>query len=128
MSFSIWLKPRSCLGSKRNKGRSVNLQGRGRGQLVESFRVNVARRASATLATLGRVDESGGTVDASVVDPAARQGTRGRCLHSVGAFESALALHGVWALNQLWSELGFDALAAVSAVRATRHQSNARCA
>lgn len=29
------------------------------------------------------------------------------------AFESALALADVWALDQLWRELGFDALAGV---------------
>lgn len=83
-------------------------------QLVESFRDDTGRPRQRTLATLGRIDESGGQVDALL----------GGLLRAKGRspdagsppqvrFESALALGDVWALEQLWSELGFNALDAV---------------
>ena len=83
-------------------------------QLVESFRDDTGRPRQRTLATLGRIDESGGQVDAFL----------GGLLRAKGRspdegsppqvrFESALALGDVWALEQLWRELGFNALDAV---------------
>ena len=83
-------------------------------QLVESLRDEQGRPRQRTLATLGRIDETGGQVDA-VLSTLLR--ARGRAEQPSGApqvrFESALALGDVWALDQLWRELGFDALAGV---------------
>jgi len=67
-----------------------------------------------TLATLGRIDESGGQVD-FLLGGLLR--AKGRSLDDASSpqvrFESALALGDVWALDQLWRELGFDSLGAV---------------
>lgn len=83
-------------------------------QLVESFRDGSGTPRQRTLATLGRLDEEGGQVD-SVLNSLLR--ARGRSPTDASAaqvrFESALALGDVWALDQLWRELGFDGLAAV---------------
>ncbi len=83
-------------------------------QLVESFRDETGRPRQRTISTLGRLDEVGGQVDSLLKGllrakgmPASMNDT-----HQV-AFESALALGDVWALDQLWKELGFDALAGV---------------
>jgi hypothetical protein len=83
-------------------------------QIVESFRDDNGQPRQRHLLTLGRVDENNGQVDKVLqallkarghgpVDTATPQ------LH----FESALALGDVWALDQLWRELGFDCLAGV---------------
>jgi len=83
-------------------------------QLVESFRDDTGRPRQRTLATLGRIDEAAGQVDALL----------GGLLRAKGRspdegsppqvrFESALALGDVWALEQLWRELRLDALGAV---------------
>ncbi len=84
-------------------------------QLVESFRNEEGKPRQRTVATIGRLDESGGAVD-SLLNGLLRATGR----QSVGAdvapqvhFESALALGDVWALDQLWRELGFDALSSV---------------
>jgi transposase len=83
-------------------------------QLVESFRDEHGKPRQRTVATLGRVDESDGQVDA-LLNGLLR--SKGRVLSDTSApqvrFESALALGDVWALDQLWHELGFDGLAAV---------------
>jgi len=83
-------------------------------QLVESFRDEQGKPRQRTLATLGRVDESGGQVDALL---SGLLRAKGRSLGDTTApqvrFESALALGDVWALDQLWHELGFDGLSAV---------------
>ena len=88
--------------------------GRTYAQLVESFRDEGGRPRQRTLATLGRIDESGGQVD-SLLTGLLR--AKGRSLDDTSVpqvrFESALALGDVWALDQLWRELGFDGLAAV---------------
>lgn len=42
-------------------------------------------------------------------------------------FESALALGDVWALDQLWHELGFDGLSAVFRRARLPHPSNTPC-
>lgn len=83
-------------------------------QVVESFRDANGKPRQRNLLTLGRVDEHGGPVDkvlqsllkARGMDAAAMQLPQVR-------FESALALGDVWALDQLWRELGLDALAGV---------------
>ena len=88
--------------------------GRTYAQLVESFRDEGGTPRQRTLATLGRVDENGGQVDAVL---SALLRAKGRGATDIAApqvrFESALALGDVWALDQLWRELGFDALAGV---------------
>lgn len=83
-------------------------------QLVESFRDEQGRPRQRTLATLGRIDETGGQVD-FLLGGLLR--AKGRSLDDASSpqvrFESALALGDVWALDQLWRELGFDALSAI---------------
>ena len=94
--------------------------GRTYAQLVQSFRDEHGTPRQRTLATLGRVDENGGQVDAvlSALLRAKGHGPRDISAPQV-RFESALALGDVWALDQLWRELGFDALAGV--FRRARH-------
>ncbi len=83
-------------------------------QLVESFRDEHGKPRQRTLATIGRVDETDGQVD-SLLGGLLR--AKGRSLGETSTpqvrFESALALGDVWALDQLWHELGFDGLSAV---------------
>lgn len=83
-------------------------------QLVESFRDEHGKPRQRTLATIGRVDEADGQVD-SLLSGLLR--AKGRSLGETSTpqvrFESALALGDVWALDQLWHELGFDRLAGV---------------
>lgn len=83
-------------------------------QLVESFRDEHGKPRQRTVATIGRVDETDGQVD-SVLNGLLR--AKGRSLGETSTpqvrFESALALGDVWALDQLWHELGFDSLAGV---------------
>jgi hypothetical protein len=83
-------------------------------QLVESFRDEHGRPRQRTLATIGRVDESGGQVDALLNGLLRAKGQPGVELGTLQVrFESALALGDVWALDQLWHELGFDRLGAI---------------
>lgn len=83
-------------------------------QLVESFRDENGKPRQRTVATIGRVDESDGSVD-SLLKGLLR--ARGKSTDLTAApqveFESALALGDVWALDQLWRELGFDSLGGV---------------
>ena len=83
-------------------------------QLVESFRDEHGKPRQRTLATIGRVDETDGQVD-TLLGGLLR--AKGRSLGETSApqvrFESALALGDIWALDQLWHELGFDGLSAV---------------
>ena len=83
-------------------------------QLVESFRDEHGKPRQRTVATIGRVDETDGQVD-SLLSGLLR--AKGRSLGDTAApqvrFESALVLGDVWALDQLWHELGFDGLAGV---------------
>ena len=82
-------------------------------QLVESFRDEHGKPRQRTVATLGRVDEDGGQVDA-LLNGLLRSKGRPAATGSTPQlrFESALALGDVWALHELWHELGFDRLAA----------------
>lgn len=85
-------------------------------QLVEAFRDETGHPRQRTVATLGRLDEEGGTVDAMLNRLAQAKGRKldgGVCVAPQVQFESALALGDVWALDQLWRELGFTELAAV---------------
>lgn len=88
--------------------------GRSYAQLVESFRDETGRPRQRTLATLGRVDQVGGQVDALLRGLLRAKGQPTALAVSPQVqFESALALGDVWALHQLWHELGFDRLHAV---------------
>ena len=83
-------------------------------QLVESYRDETGRPRQRTVSTLGRLDESGGQVDSLLKGLLRAKGMP----TSMGeapqvAFESTLALGDVWALDQIWKELGIDELAAV---------------
>lgn len=80
-------------------------------QLVESFRDEQGQVKKRTLANLGRLDEIDGALD-SVINgllkvtgrepmPPAREAPK-------VTFESARAFGDVWALTELWKELGFD--------------------
>ena len=93
-------------------------------QLVESYRDDTGKVKKRTVATLGRLDQvdsqlhavisglmkvSGQTPDAMPVPTSPPSIT----------FESARALGDVWALTELWKELGFSALRQV--FRKMRH-------
>ena len=83
-------------------------------QLVESFRDETGRPRQRTVCTLGRLDESGGQVDSLLKGLLRAKGMPASMADTPQlAFESALALGDVWVLDQLWKELGFDALAGV---------------
>ena len=72
-------------------------------QLVESFRDEQGQPRQRTVATLGRVDEDGGTVDAVLRTLLRAKGRSGVDITTPQVrFESALALGDVWALDQLW--------------------------
>lgn len=88
--------------------------GRTYAQLVESYRDEQGKPRQRTLATLGRVDEPGGQVDVLL---GALLRAKGRPASEAAApqvrFESALALGDVWALSELWRELGLESLSAI---------------
>ena len=90
-------------------------------QLVESFRDEAGLVKKRTVATLGRLDQLDGELD-SVIDGlmkvAGRKPLQPKEPTSV-VFESARALGNVWALTELWNELGFGDLRRV--FRRTRH-------
>ena len=82
-------------------------------QLMESFRDAAGKPRQRTITTLGRIDESGGQVDAVLSTLLRAKGHSADMSTPQIKFESALALGDVWALDQLWRELGFDSLAGV---------------
>src|SRR5690554_6231049 len=94
-------------------------------QLVESFRDDAGRVKKRTVATLGRLDALEGNLDSVI---AGLLKLSGKSLSDTAPilkaddfeFESARALGDVWALTQLWKELGFGELQRV--FRRTRHQ------
>jgi transposase len=83
-------------------------------QLVESYRNDLGQPRQRTVATLGRLDEIGGGVD-SLLSGLLR--VKGLPVSAASPpqleFDSSLSYGDVWALDQLWCELGFDALAGV---------------
>lgn len=83
-------------------------------QIVESFRDANGQPRQRNLLTLGRVDENDGQVDKVLraLLKARGHGPTDTATPQV-QFESALALGDVWALDQLWREIGFDCLAGV---------------
>jgi transposase len=78
-------------------------------QLVEAYRDDSGRPKQRTVATLGRLDELGSELE-SVISGLLR--VTGQALPEAPeiAFESARALGDVWALTQLWQQLGFERL------------------
>jgi len=82
-------------------------------QLMESFRDSGGKPRQRTITTLGRVDESGGQVDAVLSTLLRAKDHSAEVATPQVKFDSALALGDVWALDQLWRELGFDSLAGV---------------
>ena len=83
-------------------------------QIVESYRDANGQPRQRNLLTLGRVDENNGQLDKVL-----QTLLKARGLGPVDTttpqvqFESALSLGDVWALDQLWREIGFDCLAGV---------------
>lgn len=82
-------------------------------QLVESFRDDDGRVRKRTVASLGRLDQVGGSLDA-VINGLLKATGRSPALAKDGApdiqFESAKTLGSVWALHGLWQTLGFGEL------------------
>jgi transposase len=92
-------------------------------QLVESYRDDDGRIRKRTVATLGRLDQIGDSLDAVInglLKATGRQPAVGEKVQPEVRFESARTLGSVWALNELWKTLGFDALRRT--FRRTRHQ------
>ena len=83
-------------------------------RLVESFRNEQGQPRQRLVATLGRLDESGGPLDALLNGLLRVKGLPASSADGPQVrFESALALGDVWALDALWRELGFDRLGAI---------------
>lgn len=83
-------------------------------QIVESYRDANGQPRQRNLLTLGRVDENNGQVDKVLQTLLKARGLGGVDTATPQVqFESALALGDVWALDQLWREIGFDCLAGV---------------
>ncbi len=83
-------------------------------QLVESFRNEEGKPRQRTVATIGRIDDADGAVDLLLKGLLRAKGMPSSAADTPQvAFESALALGDVWALDQLWKEIGFDKLVAV---------------
>ena len=88
-------------------------------RLVESFRNENGQPRQRTVATLGRIDEQGGPLDALLAGLQRAKGSAAAGSGGIGGngpqvrFDCALALGDVWALNALWQELGFEQLRAV---------------
>jgi len=92
-------------------------------QLVESFRDDQGRIRKRTIATLGRLDQVSGSLDAVInglLKATGRTPVLGATAQPEVHFEPARALGSVWALNELWKTLGFGELRRV--FRGTRHQ------
>jgi transposase len=91
-------------------------------QLVESYRDDAGLVKKRTVATLGRLDQLGEELD-SVIDGLLK--VRGRAPMPAAtpeptlSFEPSRTLGDVWALTELWKELGFSDLRRV--FKRTRH-------
>lgn len=91
-------------------------------QLAESYRDDAGRVKERTVATLGRLDQVGGELDSVInglLKVSGREPMGERPAAPSVAFESARVLGDVWALTELWKELGFRTLRRV--FRRTRH-------
>jgi hypothetical protein len=76
-------------------------------QLVEAFRDAEGRPRQKTIATLGRLDQIDGELDA-LIQGLLRATGRNPSAAAEPAFESARALGDTWALTLLWRELKLD--------------------
>ena len=90
-------------------------------QLVEAYRDEQGRPKQRTVATLGRLDQLSSGLE-SVISGLLR--VTGKALPEPASaptvtFETARAYGDVWALTELWNDLGFDQLRKV--FRRTRH-------
>ncbi len=90
-------------------------------QLVEAYRDDEGRPKQRTVATLGRLDQLNSELE-SVISGLLR--VTGKTLPEPApvpsvSFESARAYGDVWALTELWNDLGFDGLRKI--FRRTRH-------
>ena len=82
-------------------------------QIVESFRDENGQVKKRTVATLGRVDQVDGALDSVInglLKVAGHAPMARKAVPPDVVFESARALGDVWALTELWQELGFDEL------------------
>ena len=92
----------------------TRVKGHSYAQLVESFRDDSGQPRQRNLLNLGRVDENDGQVDKLLQSLLKARGLAPRETSTPQVrFESALALGDVWALDQLWRELGFECLGGV---------------
>ena len=81
-------------------------------QLVEAFRDAEGRPRQKTIATLGRLDQIDGELDA-LIQGLLRATGRDPAAAAEPAFESARAFGDTWALTLLWRELKLDSLTRV---------------
>lgn len=79
-------------------------------QLVEAFRDDAGRPRQKTIATLGRLDQLNGELDA-LIQGLLRATGRDPATAAEPAFEPSRALGDTWALTCLWRELKLDSLA-----------------
>ena len=81
-------------------------------KLVESYRGADGKPRQRTVATLGRLDQMDRSLEAMLQGLMRATGrVAPEKLSDAIEFESSRAFGDVWALNCLWSELGFDRLA-----------------
>lgn len=89
-------------------------------QLVESYRDEAGKPRQRTVATIGRLDETGGAVDSLLSGLLRATGREAGATTAAPAqspppaalrFDSSLAYGDVFALDSLWHELGFDEIA-----------------
>lgn len=79
-------------------------------QLVEAFRDTEGRPRQKTIATLGRLDQLGGELDA-LIQGLLRATGRDPSAAAEPAFDAARGLGDTWALTLVWRELKLDTLA-----------------
>ncbi len=89
-------------------------------QLVESYRDASGRVKKRTAATLGRLERLSGDLDPVINGLLKATGREALSGPPAVSFEPARALGDVWALNELWTWLGFHQLRQI--FRTTRHQ------
>jgi transposase len=83
-------------------------------QLVESFRNESGQPRQRTVATLGRLDEVGGGVDSLLAGLLRHKGLPAAAASPPQLeFDATLSFGDVCTLDQIWCELGLDALAGV---------------
>jgi len=93
-------------------------------QLVESYRDDAGKVKKRTVATLGRLDQVDSQLNAVIQGLMKLSGQVHTPAPTISsppsiAFETARAFRDVWALTELWKDLGFGALRQV--FRKTRH-------